>query len=103
MELESQGDFYNEITKRALTDDTFAARVFADPKTAIRDDLGIDIPDFISVEVHQHSLDRVHVVLPPTEDLTEEQMEEILAGCSENPMGGSRQGFMGISYDTHSE
>ena len=73
-----------EIVERSSLDTAFRQRLLADPKTAISQELGIAIPDSVTVVVHESDMRTVHIALPPDPNLTEEQLEAISPGlcCS---------------------
>ena len=54
-----------EIIDKANGDDDFRARLIADPKGAIREALGVEIPESMAITVHQDTSTTVHLVLPP--------------------------------------
>ena len=69
-----------ELLARAAGDDGFRAKLVEDPKATIKEALGLDLPDSISVQVHEESALSAHLVLPPSADLTEADLEGIAAG-----------------------
>ncbi len=65
---------------RSASDSEFRQRLLADPKTAIGAELDIDIPESVTVVVHQSDMETLHLALPPDANLTEEQLEAVSAG-----------------------
>ena len=53
------------LLDKATTDDGFRAKLIADPKVAIKDELGLALPDGFTVRVHEDAPDTGHLVLPP--------------------------------------
>ncbi len=70
------------ILSRADEDGDFRARLIADPKAAISSEVGTTIPDGFDVVVHEDSATTVHLVLPPSPELTEAEMEAVAGGGS---------------------
>ena len=68
------------VEKSAAQDTEFRQRLLADPKTTISEELGIAIPDSMTIEVHENDMRTVHLALPPDPNITEEQLEAISAG-----------------------
>ena len=58
----------------------FRARLLADPGAVIEAEYGIPIPEGFSVDIHEESANAYHVVLPASEQLSQDEMEAIAAG-----------------------
>ena len=75
-----------EIKDRILTkadeDGDFRAALIADPKAAIASEVGTAIPDGFDVAVHEDSATTFHLVLPPSPQLTEAELETVAGGGS---------------------
>ena len=67
------------LTDRASVDADFRSKLLSDPKAAVHEELGIEVPDEVAIKVYENDLETVHVALPAT-DLAEEQLEAISAG-----------------------
>ena len=70
----------SELLAKAAEDDGFRAKLVEDPRAAIKGALGLDLPDAISVQVHEEQALTAHIVLPPSTSLTESDLEGIAAG-----------------------
>ncbi len=68
------------LTEKASEDVDFRRQLVADPKGAIHQEFGIDIPDNIDIKVHESDMRTLHLALPAGPDLDEEQLEAIAAG-----------------------
>ena len=68
------------LTEKAVEDSDFRRQLITDPKGTIHQEFGIDIPDNIEIKVHESDMSTVHMALPPTPVLDEEQLEAISAG-----------------------
>ncbi len=69
-----------ELIGRAAQDEGFRAQLIDDPKTAIKDALGIDVPESVSVFVHEESATTAHLVLPPGANLSDAELASVAAG-----------------------
>ncbi len=78
----SAKEIHDDVQQRSVEDADFRARLLADPKGALNKEYGVEIPDSIDVKVHDSDLNTVHLALPPTGQLSEEQLRAISAGLS---------------------
>lgn len=69
-----------ELVTKAAKDEGFRARLTTDPKAAIKEALGVDLPGSLAVHVHEESSRSAHIVLPPSADLTDADLEGVAAG-----------------------
>ena len=68
------------ILSRADEDGDFRARLIADPKATISSEVGTTIPDGFELVVHEDSATTAHLVLPPSPELTEAELETATGG-----------------------
>ncbi len=68
------------LTEKASEDSAFRAQLVADPKGVLNQEFGITVPDNIEVKVHESDMRTVHLALPPSPVLDEEQLEAVSAG-----------------------
>ena len=73
-------EMQQHIVEKSALDEAFRQALLADPKAAISQELGITIPESMSIEVHESDMQTVHLALPPDPNITEEQLEAISAG-----------------------
>jgi len=52
------------IIRRAWSDPEFKARLLANPKAAVSEELGIDLPERLQVEAYEEQPDRMCIVIP---------------------------------------
>ncbi|MCY3829067.1 MAG: NHLP leader peptide family RiPP precursor [Rhodospirillaceae bacterium] len=76
----SGDEMLQQIVEKSVMDADFRQQLLADPKTTISEELGITIPDSMSIQVHESDMQTVHLALPPDPNITEEQLEAISAG-----------------------
>ena len=69
-----------QIAEKSALDEDFRQALLTNPKATISQELGIDIPESMTIKVHQSDMQTVHVALPPDPNITEEQLEAISAG-----------------------
>ena len=84
LEPRSMTYVYDMIQERAEEDQAFRAELLKDPKSAMFEAFGIQLPDSLEVEVHEMhettSDDGAavgHIVLPPSSRLSDEDMRGI--------------------------
>ena len=68
------------LLEKAAEDEAFRARLLADPKAAVSDELGVEIPDGFTIEVHEEAADTSHLVLPPSAALGDAELERVAGG-----------------------
>ena len=71
-----------ELIERAVTDEEFRQRLMTDPKAAVKDALGLDLPEAISVQVHEDTATTSHLVLPPTSNLSQTDLVAAAGGVT---------------------
>ena len=69
-----------KILSKAAEDGDFRTQLLADPKTAISAETGMTIPEGFDVAVHEDSATTAHLVLPPSPELTEVDLEMVAGG-----------------------
>ena len=78
------------LLEKAAEDEAFRARLLADPKAAVRDELGLEVPAGFSIEVHEEAADTTHLVLPPPARLDEAELIRASGGVDWNALYYSR-------------
>ena len=79
-ETRTVGEVRESLVKKATADEAFRARLLADPKAAIGDELGFAVPEALSIEVHEESAETAHLVLPPGGNLSEGELGGVAGG-----------------------
>ncbi len=81
--VQSSEEMRKALTDKAVESAEFRQLLVGDPKAAIRQEFGIDLPDYMNVMVHESNMQDLHLSLPPAHyDLNEEQLEAVSAGLS---------------------
>ena len=78
--MRSDDEMLRQIVEKSALDPEFKQQLLSDPKGTITQELGITMPDSMTVKVHESDMQTVHLALPPDPNITEEQLEAISAG-----------------------
>ena len=73
-------EMQDRILAKATEDYDFRERLIGDPKSAIAEELGVYIPEGFDIQVHQNTATTGHLILPPTDRLTESELELAVGG-----------------------
>ena len=91
-EMKSGAKMREHILGKATDDAEFRARLAADPKGALNEEFGVSLPDSFAISVHEDSSTHVHLVLPPTGQLSEKELKAVTAAHQGgNSMCGTTQ------------
>ena len=74
------GAMRERLIEKAAEDETFRARLLADPQEAVHEELGVKVPDGFTIQVHEEAADTSHLVLPPSSQLDEAALEQAAGG-----------------------
>ena len=75
------------LLEKAAGDEAFRARLLADPKAAVQDELGVELPAGFTIEVHEEAADTSHLVLPPSAALGEAELGQVAGGFDWDEVG----------------
>ena len=78
--MQSAEEMRAHLTAKASEDIDFRNQLIADPKGTFSQEFGIEVPDNISIQVHESDLHTLHLALPTGPELSEEQLEAVAAG-----------------------
>ncbi len=70
----------DQLIARVFEDDDFRTRFLENPKAVISAETGITIPENFNVMVHEDTDDTIHIVLPSSSELTEEELKHAAGG-----------------------
>lgn len=79
-EFQTVDEFHDYVRNKAVENEEFRARLLADPKAVMEEELDLSIPDDFSIEVHEDNATTAHLVLPPSAALAEEDMRAVAGG-----------------------
>ena len=85
----TRAEFEGRLIARAAQDDAYRARLIAEPRAAIAEELGIDPGDGIAFEVVEETPKKLYLVLPPSAARISDEELETIAGGNEDS-GGDR-------------
>ena len=88
--METAKEMQAKIVSKAMADAGFRARLLSDPKGAVEQELGVALPESLSIEVHEESGEAAHLVLPPDGKLSESEMEAVGGGAAVYDENGVR-------------
>ena len=70
-----------QLRAKADEDETFRAKLLADPRGAIKDATGLTVPESFSIHVHEESATDLHLVLPAAGGaLSDKDMRAVAGG-----------------------
>lgn len=68
------------LVDKAGEDEAFRNRLLTDPKSAIQQELDLELPASLSIQVHEDSAETAHLVLPPSSKLSETELALVAGG-----------------------
>lgn len=83
MTTNAAGEAKVRIINKAVEDADFRAQLLADPRSAISAELGQPIPEGFTIHVHEESATTVHLTLPVSDQLAEEELAAVAGGEGE--------------------
>ena len=86
--MKTTTEMQSRVIAKATEDEAFRAKLLADPKGAVEEELEIAIPEGFTVEVHEEGATTAHLVLPPSARLSEGELSAVaggIPGTPENP------------------
>ena len=78
--MQSAEEMRRHLTEKAAEDMDFRRLLMSDPKGAFRQEFDIEVPDTIEIQVHESDMRTLHLALPSSPELDEEQLEAVAAG-----------------------
>ena len=78
--MRSGPEMLQHLVDKSALDADFRQQLLADPKTTISQELGVTMPESMTIKIHESDMQTVHLALPPDPHITEEQLEAISAG-----------------------
>ena len=80
MAMKTRAELDAELIARVTDDEDFRALLLENPKDAIRQATGIEIPEEFTIHVHEENSMTAHVVLPASDRLTEDDLAVVAGG-----------------------
>ena len=69
--MRSGDEMMQQIVGKAATDSDFRQQLLSDPETTICDELGITMPELMTIQIHESDMQTVHLALPPDPNISE--------------------------------
>ena len=86
--METQASLQQRLIDMAEDDGAFRTQLLDDPRTAIRDGIGLELPGDFNVVVHEDDVRTAHLVLPPSAEMTDSQLDQVTGGSCSNWIQG---------------
>ena len=80
MSTKTISEMKTHVAAKAGEDEDFRARLIEDPRSVIEAELNVSIPEQFAIHVHEDDATAAHLVLPPSERLTEEDLAKVAGG-----------------------
>lgn len=96
--MSQQNPMQDQIIAKAMKEETFRQELLSDPKTVIARELGISVPQGVTIAVHQDTPTTLHLVLPrraPSAagaELSDAELEQAVGGDIVVDFGGGLPG-----------
>lgn len=97
--LEEQNPIIVQVIKQTLADDAFKAKLFQNPKTAIKEVTGEDVPENLTICFYEDTLTVRHLVIPinpNNEQLSNLQLEMVVGGIASSILSQSQPYIIGV-------
>ena len=79
-QMRTEAELRAEITAKAASDEEFRAKLLDNPAEAVSDAFRIAIPQGVTLQVHEETRNSFHLVLPPSAQLTEQELAGVVGG-----------------------
>lgn len=79
----SWGEMIDSLNEKAGKDPSFKTEYKADPKSVIEKQFNVELPENVSFEVHENTVDKVHITLPvnvSSVELSSEVLDTVAGG-----------------------
>ena len=80
MAIRTISEMKAHIMAKAAEDGRFRSELVRDPKAVISSELGVPIPERFAIQVHEDNATTAHMVLPMSDQLTEEDLAQVAGG-----------------------
>ncbi len=80
MTMKTRAELDAELIARVADDEEFRALLLENPKEAIQRATGMTIPEEFTIQVHEENGMTAHVVLPASDQLTQEDLAVVAGG-----------------------
>ena len=87
--MASGSELRERVIERAKKDTNFRKLLISNPRAAVRDEVGVDLPSGLKVQVMEETSDQIYLVLPPAGpqgELSDDQLESLSGGVVPAPV-----------------
>ncbi len=70
----------DHLIEKAAASEQFRTQLTTDPKGIVKQEFGIDVPDEVTLHVHQDDSTTYNLVLPASTEISEEQLAQVSGG-----------------------
>ena len=87
--MDTRESLLDKLVEKVEEDSDFHGRLLANPRSALKEDFGIEVPEDVNVVVHQDDSRTAHIVLPDSTELTDAQLQQAAGGdfCNGHGVG----------------
>ena len=93
-EATGRADMERRLIEKSLEDESFRRRLIEDPKAAVEQELGTQLPEEVRVVAVEETADTIYLVLPSTPtaggegaELSDQQLESVAGGWDPDTAG----------------
>ena len=86
--MESRESMLQKLVAKSEEDKDFRARLLTDPRSVLKEALGIEIEGDFNIVIHEEDARTAHLVLPASSELTDKQLEQAAGGASHTHVAG---------------
>ena len=80
MSFPTRADVESRIATAIDEDPGFRERLLADPRGVVGELIGMDIPENVTVVLHEESLTHIHLTIPASDEIAEHELELVAGG-----------------------
>ena len=73
--MQTAQEMRSRVIYKAMNDDKYREKLLNDPNNAIGEEIGMSIPNSLSIHVHEEKNGEFHLVLPPDSKLSESDLQ----------------------------
>ena len=82
--MQTAQEMRTRIIDKAVNDPGYREMLLSDPNAAVGEELGVPVPDSLTIHVHEEGAEDAHIVLPPSSRLSATELDAVAAA---GPMG----------------
>ena len=88
--MKTRNELVEELQAKAREDRGFRDLLLQDPAGAVKEAVGIEVPDTINLYVHEETASDRHLVISADDKMSEAELEIIAGGADGSGVWGSR-------------